>query len=298
MHFAAVLAIACTLPACSIKEQRTSCPAQVNVSFTGLQVWTDASDSRSVQTKATPADSAGVSGIVFAVIDTEGEIVYSAQQRSGSDGFGAVSFELTEGEYTFVAEAHIIPGLASISVSGGKAIATLEGSAVYETFAASKQVTVTAGEDVDLQMTLSRITAQLSLETKDNQPSGVATLQFFVGDTLKPAYTSFSIDLATGAMDGFGTTGHLARGWTRTTSDAGKPTTQTCALLLADEEQSLPVKIVALDASGEVLRSHVIPSVPFKQNCTTTITGEFYSTPAASSFQFDTEWGTPIDGGW
>ena len=27
-------------------------------------------------------------------------------------------------------------------------------------------------------------------------------------------------------------------------------------------------------------------------------TGEFYSTPAASSFQFDTEWGTPINGGW
>ena len=188
--------------------------------------------------------------------------------------------------------------LATISVSGGKAIATLEGGTVYDTFAASKQVTVTAGEDVDLQMTLSRVSAQLSLETKDNQPEDVKKLQIFVGDTLKTAYTSFSIDLATGAMDGFGTTGHLERGWTRGTTDAGKPTTQTCALLLADEEQSLPVKIVALDALGEVLRSHVIPSVPFKQNCTTTITGEFYSTPAASSFQFDTEWGTPIEGGW
>ena len=298
MHFAAVLAIACILPACSKDEQRTSCPAQVNVSFNTLDIRTDASHSRSVRTKTTPADSAGVSGIVFAVVDAGGEIVYSAQQSPGSEGFGDVSFELAEGEYTFAAEAHIFSGLASISVSGGKAIATVSGSEVYETFAASEQVTVTAGEDVDLQMTLSRITAQLSLVTKDNQPSGVAKLQFFIGDTLKPAYTSFSIDLASGTVADFGVNGHLAREWARTSSHAGKPTTQSCALLLAAEEQSLPVKIVALDASGEVLRSHFIPSVPFKQNCTTTLTGEFYSTPAASSFLFDTAWGEEIDGGW
>ena len=298
MYFAAVLAIACILPACSKDEQRTSCPAQVNVSFSGFEIRTDASHSRSVRTKATPADSAGVSGIAFAVVDAEGEIVYSAQQSPGSEGFGAVSFELAEGEYSFAAEAHIISDVATIGVSGGKAIATVSGSEVYETFAASEQVTVTAGKDVDLQMTLSRISAQLSLETKDNQPSGVAKLQFFIGDTLKPAYTSFSIDLASGTMADFGVSGHLAREWGRTPTNAGSPTTQSCALLLADEEQSLPVKIVALNASGEVLRSHLIPSVPFKQNCTTTISGEFYSTPAASSFQFNTAWGEAIGGGW
>ena len=298
MHFAGVLAIACILPACSKDEQRTSCPVQVGVSFSGFEIRTDATHSRFVRTKATPADSASVSGIAFAVVDAEGEIVYSAQQSPGSEGFGAVSFELAEGEYSFAAEAHIFSDVAAISVSGGKAVVTLEGSAVYETFAASEQVTVTAGKDVNLQMTLSRISAQLSLETKDNQPSGVAKLQIFIGDTLKPAYTAFSIDLVTGTMADFGTSGHLAREWARTSSHAGKPTTQSCALLLAAEQQSLPVKIVVLDASGEVLRSHTIPSVPFRQNCTTTLTGEFYSTPAASSFQFDTGWGTPIDGGW
>ena len=163
MHFAGVLAIACTLPACSIKEQRTDCPvSRVNVSFTGLEI---SKEPDSVQTKATPADSAGVSGIAFAVGDAEGEIVYSTRQTAGSDGFGAVSFELTEGEYTFAAEAHMHSDLATISVSGGKAIATIEGGTVYDTFAGSKQITVTAGEDVDLQMTLSRVSAQLSLET-------------------------------------------------------------------------------------------------------------------------------------
>ena len=298
MLFAEVLAIACILPGCSVMEQRSACPTQVNVSFNGFQIRTDTSDSRSVQTKATPADSAGVSGIAFAVVDSGGEIVYGTRQTAGSAGFGAVSFELTEGTYTFAAEAHMHSDLATISVSVGKAIATIEGGTVYDTFAASKQVTVTAGEDVNLQMTLSRISAELSLETKDNQPEDVKKLQIFVGDTLKPAYASFSIDLATGTMDDFGTTGHLERGWTRGTSDAGKPTTQSCALLLAAEEQSLPVKIVALDSDSEVLRSHVIPLVPFRQNCKTTITGEFYSTPAASSFQFDTAWGSPIDGGW
>ena len=55
MHFAAVPAIACTLPACSIKEQRTTCPAQVNVSFTAYQIHTEANQSRSVQTKVIPA---------------------------------------------------------------------------------------------------------------------------------------------------------------------------------------------------------------------------------------------------
>ena len=298
MQFAAVLAIACILPACSIEEQRSACPAQVNVSFSPLEIRTDASDSRFVRTKSTLAHDVGVSGIAFAVVDSDGEIVYSAQQSCGSEGFGAVSFELTEGTYTFVAEAHILSGLASISVSGGKAIASIDDSAVYETFADSQRVEVMAGEDVDLQMTLSRITAQLSLETKDNQPAEVAKLQFFIGDTTLAAYSAFSIDLASGTMEDFGVNGHLAREWARTVSNAGKPTTQSCALLLAAEEQSLPVKIVVLDAFGDVLRSHFIPSVPFRQNCTTTITGEFYSITAASAFRFDTQWGDEIAGGW
>ena len=293
LFFAMGVAIAMTSCESGITEEVDTSgeSAKVHVNLSGFEIETT--------TRATTtADKVGVTGIVFAVVNSKGEIVYSAQQSSGSEGFGAVSFELTEGVYTFVAEAHIFSGLASISVSNGKAIATVGGSEVYETFAASEQVEIKAGNEINLQMTLSRITAQLSLVTKDNQPSGVAKVQIFIGDTSKPAYTDFSIDLTSGTMAGFGEEGHLAREWSRTATHAGKPTTQDCALLLAAEEQTLPVKIVALNASGETIRSHTISEVPFKQNCTTTITGEFYNTSAAGSFQFDTEWGENIEGGW
>ena len=290
--FAMSVAIAMTsCESCILEENATSAKtAKVHVSMNGFEIET--------MTRTTTANDAGVSGIAFAVIDSEGEIVYSKQQAKGDTGFGSVSFELTEGIYTFAAEAHIYSDVSSISVSGGKAIATIDESAVYGTFAASKQVTVTAGEDVDLQMTLSRISAELSLETKDNQPEDVKKLQIFVGDTLKPAYTSFSIDLATGTMAGFGTTGHLAREWSRSTSDAGKPTTQSCALLLADEQQNLPVKIVVLGSDNTVLRSHSIASVPFKQNSKTIITGALYATEGRSTFLFNTDWDDETNGGW
>ena len=287
-----VVAIAMTSCESGITEVTTSGkPVKVHVNMSGFDIET-------MTRSTTSADNVGVSGIAFAVIDSEGEIVYSKQQANGETGFGSVSFELTEGTYTFAAEAHIYSDVSSISVSGGKAIATIDDSKIYETFAKSQQVTVTAGENIDIQMTLSRISAQLSLVTKDNQPEGAKKLQFFIGDATKSSYNSFSIDLATGTMADFGTTGHLAREWSRNTSDAGKPTTQDCALLLASEQQNLPVKIVVLGSDNTVLRSHTIASVPFKQNCKTIIKGELYATEGSSTFQFGTDWGDEINVSW
>ena len=266
--------------------------AKVHVNLSGFKIETT--------TRTTTADSVGVTGIAFAVIDQQGQIIDSVQQAKGSEGFDSVSFELTEGTYTFVAEAHIVSNLASISVSDGKALATIKNDAVYDIYTASEQVTVKAGEDINLRMTLSRITAQLSLVTSDSQPKGVKKLQFFIGDTTKTAYSAFSIDLATGTMDGFGITGHLKREWGRTSKDTCKATTQDCSLLLAAVEQSLPVKIVVRGDADSILYSHAIDSVPFKQNCKTTITGKLYTTKkdCKSTFEFDTVWKDTIYGDW
>ena len=292
LFFAMGVAIAITSCESGITEEvaTSAKTAKVHVNLSGFEIET--------MTRATTANDAGVSGIAFAVIDSKGEIVDSAQQKPKDEDFGSVSFELTEGTYTFAAEAHVYSDVSSISVSGGKAIATINGNAVYETFTASEQVEVKAGENMNLEMVLSRISALLYLETKDKQPAGAKKLQFFIGDTTKSSYNSFSIDLATGTMAGFGTTGHLAREWTRGTSNDGKPTTQDCSLLLADEEQSLPVTIVVRDADDDVLYSHSIASVPFKQNSKTIITGELYSAKGDYTFQFDTDWGEDTDGGW
>ena len=271
---------------------RSEKTAKVHVNFSGFEIETT--------TRTTSADDAGVNHISFAVINSEGQIVKSAKQAKGSDGFGSVSFELAEGTYIFAAEADNGAGVATIGVSNGEVIATIPGSTVYDTFAKSQHVTVTAGEDVNLQMTLSRISAQLYLATKDNQPEEVKKLQFLIGDTTKAAYSSFCINLATGTMDGFGTTGHLKREWSRTSMDTCKATTQSCALLLDTEEKKLPVTIVVRGADNSVLYSHSIDSVPFKQNCKTTITGNLYGSEedCKSTFEFDTAWKDSIDGGW
>ena len=292
MFMAMVVAIVMASCENGIGEEDTASKgtAKVSVNFSGFDIETT--------TRADSAYKAGVDSISFAVIDEQGLIVYDKKLKCSKETSDSVVFELTMGTYTFVAEADKGKKCVIIGVEGGKAIANISGSTVFETFTASKQVKVAAGKEVNEQMTLKRVSAQLNLVTKDNQPEDVKKLQILIGDTLKPAYTSFCIDLATGTMADFGTTGHLAREWTRGTGDADKPTTQSCALLLPAEQQSLPVKIAALDASGAVIRSHTISSVPFKQNCVTTITGEFYRTPAGGSFLIDTDWGTSIDGGW
>ena len=293
LFFAMAVAISMTSCESGITEEAATSAktVKVHVSMSGFDIET-------ATRTTTTADTAGVSSIVFAVIDGQGKIIYDTLQSKGSEGFGTVSFELTEGTYTFAAEANKGDRVATIDVSGGKAIATFLTDVAYETFATTQQVTVTAGEGVDVLMILKRITAQLSLATKDNQPEEAKTLQIFVGDTLKAAYDAFSIDIASGTMEGFGVNGHLARKWSRGTSDAGKPTTQNCALFLDSVQQNLPVKIAVLDANGAVIKSHTIASVPFKQNCKTIITGEFYNTPANGSFQFDTNWSEDVNGGW
>ena len=295
---AAALAIACTLPACSNKEQCAephSAKTTVKVSLNGFKICTDAGDLRSVQTKAQSAGEAGVEYISFAVIDSGGEIVHSVKQKSTDDDFGNLSFDLTEGEYTLVAEGNSGMDNATLSVSGGTAYATLGSSSLFNTFSAAQSLTVPNVAFMEVEMTLNRILASLELVTTADRPSKARTVEFTVGDPSKPEYSSFTVDVSTGYMSGFGTDGCLKV--SRVVTGSG-PTTSSLNLLLASKEQSLPVKIDVKTVSGDIICSHSIASVPFKQNRKTVITGPLYSIPGESSITFNTEWEDPADGGW
>ena len=266
-------------------------PAHVCISMDGFDVTT--------MTRTVSADSSGMLSINFAAIDSTGQIAYSTLQSSkDSVDFGSVSFDVKAGTYTFVATAYALISGVTISSTGGNAMVTLPDERVCETFCARQQFTVTAGQEVNLQMTLRRVTASLELKTTDNVPVGAKRVEFLVGDTTKAQYSVFQFNAATGLMDGFGQSGHLKRSWSILDSEAGSPTVKQFALLLGATSQSLPVTIKIKDKNDELLYEHFIPSVPFEQNCITTITGELYGTTAQGNLRFDTAWGTPKDGGW
>ena len=250
-------------------------------------------------TRATASD-AGVTSISFAVFNADGnkEVDVTQYETIGGDLFGTMDFEVQEGTYTFVAEGHNISGASNLSKEGKALLVTLPGDIVHETFCATKNVTVAAGDDIDVDMTLKRVTAQFKLVTIDNQPTGVREIKFTIGDATKEAYTSYAFDASTGTMDEFGVNGKMVRSWTLVDREAGAPTEKTFDLLLGAAEQDLPVTIDILDGAGNVLYTHTISSVPFKQNSKTIITGVLYATEGSGTFQIDTEWNEDIDGGW
>lgn len=58
---------------------------------------------------------------------------------------------------------------------------------------------------------------------------------------------------------------------------------------IADLEDNLDVTIETLDASGTVLNTRTVNTVPFRRNRATFLTGSIYSAFGSASFQLDTD---------
>lgn len=281
--FALLAAASCTKVTDEVvSNQNETAPVTVRVS--GFSIAQDEIPT----TRGTEALDSYLGGgaITLAFYDAAGTEVYKTTQIKG-DGtyttFGEFTANLPVGNYTMVAVARAYyDGDAFTLTSPTEAAYTSERP--RETFSKVQSVTVTSASALDINVTLNRITAMLTIQSTDNRPAGIARI--------RTTYAKGS--------KAFNPTTGLA------TSDAGFSQTNTpsapvgttimvssCPFLTSadDAEEKIDITIEVLDASDNVLFTKTVNNVPLRRNRQTTLRGAiFTASTSAAAFQLETDW--------
>ena len=281
--FALLAAASCTKVTDEVvSNQNETAPVTVRVS--GFSIAQDEIPT----TRGTEALDSYLGGgaITLTFYDAAGTEVYKTTQVKG-DGtyttFGEFTANLPVGNYTMVAVARAYyDGDAFTLTSPTEAAYTSERP--RETFSKVQSVTVTSASALDINVTLNRITAMLTIQSTDNRPAGIARI--------RTTYAKGS--------KAFNPTTGLA------TSDAGFSQTNTpsapvgttimvssCPFLTSadDAEEKIDITIEVLDASDNVLFTKTVNNVPLRRNRQTTLRGAiFTASTSAAAFQLETDW--------
>ena len=196
--------------------------------------------------------------------------------------FGAFTTTLSAGNYTMVVLGYG-QGQSNQAITMTSATAATYGEGtVYDTFAATQEVSITNSDAKNLTATLQRIVTALAVQSTDLKPEGVTHMRLTYyggGKSFNP-----TTGLAT-SNDGFASLAGLPT--------AGNTTYTGNYFFLASDEQTINVKIETLDgADGNVLYSKVLENVPLKRNRQTTLRGAIYTNArvSGSSFEISESW--------
>lgn len=223
--------------------------------------------------------------VAFYKVDDGSEVYKNTQFRAGlSEGetFGAFTTTLSAGNYTMVVLGYG-QGQSNQAITMTSATAATYGEGtVYDTFAATQEVSITNSDAKNLTATLQRIVTALAVQSTDLKPEGVTHMRLTYyggGKSFNP-----TTGLAT-SNDGFVSLAGLPT--------AGNTTYTGNYFFLASDEQTINVKIETLDgADGNVLYSKTVENVPLKRNRQTTLRGAVYTNArvSGSSFEINESW--------
>jgi hypothetical protein len=233
------------------------------------------------------ADYSGVKAltIAFYKVDDGSEVYKNTQFRDNlpeGETFGAFTTTLSAGNYTMVVLGYG-QGQSNQAITMTSATAATYGEGtVYDTFAATQEVSITNSDAKNLTATLQRIVTALAVQSTDLKPEGVTHMRLTYyggGKSFNP-----TTGLAT-SNDGFVSLAGLPT--------AGNTTYTGNYFFLASDEQTINVKIETMDgADGNVLYSKTVENVPLKRNRQTTLIGAIYSNArvSGSSFEISESW--------
>ena len=289
--FFAMAAILLLAASCSNESELTvnnaqeeTAPVKVRVSDFSMSMDEMSSEGGSTRAAQDAASYDGVGAITLAFYDASGnEVVKTTQIKTDGSTyttFGEFSANLPVGNYSMVAVARgYFDGDAFTLTSPTLAAYTSERP--RETFCAKQDVTVTSASPLDLDVTLSRISAKLEIISTDNRPAGISKVR----TTFAKGGKSFNPTTGLTTVD---------TGFSQTNSPSsanGSPIDIAMMPLLYTDEESMNVTIEVLDGSDNVLATKVVPNVPFKRNRQTTLTGAVFSAEASSAtFKLETSW--------
>lgn len=266
-------------------EQAT---APVTVRVSDFTITTEEMPSGGGTTRAAVApDSYDVVGaITLTFYDAAGTEVYKTTQIKGDGSyttFGEFTANLPVGHYTMVAVARAhYDGDAFTITSPTEAAYTSERP--RETFSKVQTVTVTSASALDINVTLNRISAMLTIQSTDNRPAGIARIR----TTYVKGGKSFNPTTGIATSD---------TGFTQTNTPSA-PIGSTimvssCPFLSSadDAEELINITIEVLDPDDNVLFTHTVEDVPFKRNRKTTLRGAIFTVgTSAAAFQLETSW--------
>lgn len=285
--FALLLGTVVTLTSCTASEEvstpvdQTLVPVTIQVSDFAMTVEDMGSATRTVEDAA---DYAGVKVMTLAFYASDGtEVLKQTQERADATTyttFGHFSCNLPIGSYTMVVIGRGLSNGDEFTLTSPTA-AAYTSEKVRETFSATQAVTVTSTTPLNLNVTLSRVVAELKVVSTDGRSADITKIRTTYsagGKTFSP-----TTGLAT-TNTGFSVTNNPS-------SAVGAAISVYSFLFLASDTQTMDITLEALDANDQVLITKVVNDVPLQRNKKTTLQGALF-TPgsSAASFSLSTDW--------
>lgn len=258
--------------------------APVTVSVSGFSITQEGFSGTRSTAVADYADVKALT-VAFYKVDDGSEVYKNTQFRNNlpeDETFGAFSTTLSAGNYTMVVLGYG-QGQPNQAITMTSATAATYGEGtVYDTFAATQEVSITNSDAKNLTATLQRIVTALAVQSTDLKPEGVTHMRL----TSSGGGKSFN------PMTGLATSNTGFVSLLKLPTDS-QMTYSGCFFFLASDEQTINVKIETLDgADGNVLYSKVLENVPLKRNRQTTLRGAVYTNArvSGSSFEISESW--------
>ena len=255
--------------------------APVRVHVEGFKV---SQESFARATRAADLSSVSAIGAITLAFYSGDTEEYKATQVKGSlaegETFGDFSLSLPMGSHTMVVVAYLSKeGSPFVYTSATEAAYT--GEHAYETFNATKTVTINSKDTVDVSAELNRIVSMLTVVSSDGKTANASNVRM----TFSGGSRSFnpSTGIATD-NEGFNNTVGIS-------ASVGATSTSITCLFLTADEQMMDVTIETLDALGNTLFSQKVENVPFRRNRKTKLTGVMYTnSKIGGSFKVNTDW--------
>ena len=216
------------------------------------------------------------------VVFSGDEKVKSINQKEGDEGFGTVSMNIAEGNYTLVVIAHSCSGNATVS-SPSKI--TFPNNVVSDTFYYCGELAVSSGSQTN-DLALTRAVAMFRLKTNDAIPASVDNMKFY--------YTG-------GSSTFDATTGYGCVNSRQTVNIAvtdgmhGQPGTFEVYTFPHEETGTLKMTVTAEDAQKNAIQEKEFTNVPIQRNYITQMSGDFFNNSVNNGQAFaltaDGDWG-------
>lgn len=214
-----------------------------------------------------PGSYDGLKAMTLAFYSADGSEVSKITQEKGSaENFGDFSLTLPLGSYTMVVIGRDVLESDEFSLTSAT-VAGYTSERVRETFCAKQSVAITSSAAVNLDVTLNRIVAQLTIRSTDGRPEGASKIRttYSGGGKMFNPSTGLAIE----------DTGFSLVNTPK--SAVGAAIGIKNFTFLASNEQVMDITLEVLDAADNVLITKEVKDVPLARNKKTTLSGALFT---------------------
>lgn len=271
--------IAIMSASCTEKEPHGGNENNVFVNVSGIE--------GDMNVKSSVYETINIRAITLVFFDAQNHKVHDSTQLkanfTGDDlaKFGKFSCLLPQGTYTMIVLGYDNISPATVSSIN---VATFADPAkmVYQ---AQQTVIVEKSGRLSLPLVLNRITAQFRINARETKiPVGIKHLRYTFsksGTTLNPTTALATTD------NGFEV---LSQDYQSLWDDPERTLIFSRDILLYTDEETMNIRVEALDTANHVVVYHEFPNVPLKRNRRTTITGAIFHAEFDTNFSVNTDW--------